>query len=147
MIMASNNALVSDAVRAQRVAEQALVVVLPQDQQERKRAQIAPDIAERHTRAAAAVGPQVGSARATTRGQRRFGDAELGVDFERARLHAERPGLDRRACMAIYDHAADAASRQLIGQHEAGRPGADNEDVDFVGDGHGSEAARFSRAT
>jgi hypothetical protein len=58
-----------------------------------------------------------------------LGQSHLGVDLQRARLHAERAGLQRRAGMAIDDLRAQAATRELVGEHQAGRAGADDQDI------------------
>jgi hypothetical protein len=55
--------------------------------------------------------------------------SRLSVDFQGARLHAERARLQRGPGMPVYDHHPHAAPSQLIGEHQAGRSGSDDEDV------------------
>ncbi len=61
--------------------------------------------------------------------QRAVDDAELGVDLQGTGLHAERAALLGGPGMPIDDLDAHAAPHQLVGEHEAGRAGADNQDV------------------
>ena len=117
------------AVSAQLVAEQAFVVVLAEDHQERIRAEIAADIAERDARRAAAARPEVGTGRAPAELERALHQAELGVDLHRARLHAERTRLARRPGMTIDDQRVDAVARELVGEHQAGGAGTDDQYV------------------
>ena len=76
---------------------------------------------ERDARAPAAARPHVGAVAAARRARGRVGDAELRVDLERAGVHRHRPGLLRRAAVAIDDHRANAAAAQLVGEHQPGR--------------------------
>src|SRR5262249_14861781 len=61
-------------------------------------------------------------------------DAEVRVDLERAGLHTERSRLARRADMAVDDPHPDATPRELVGEHQAGRTGADDQDVGIHAD-------------
>ena len=61
--------------------------------------------------------------------QRALDDAELRVDLQRAGLDAERAGLRGRSGVAVDDLDAHAAAHELVGEHEAGRAGADDQDV------------------
>ena len=56
-------------------------------------------------------------------------EAQVRVDLQRARLHAQRPRLLRRSGMPVDDQRAHAPSRELIREHQPGRAGADDEDV------------------
>ncbi len=114
----------------QVVAQQPFVVVLSEDEEEGIGTEVAPDIAERHARGAAAADPHVGTDRPRAQLEGPLGDAEARVDLERAGLHPQRLGADGGPGIAVDDEDGHAAPRQLIGQHESGRPGADDEDVD-----------------
>ena len=62
-------------------------------------------------------------------------DAEVVIDLERARLDAlaARAGaMIRRRRIGFDDADGDAAPRQIAGQHQAGRPGAGDQDV-YIG--------------
>ena len=118
---------------AQRIAEQPLIVVLPQDQQKRERAQVAADVAQRHACRATTLCPQVGAAGALAEFERLLRDAQLRVDLQRARLYAQRPGLQCRPGVAVDDLRAHAAAAELIGQHQSGRSGTDDEHIGVHG--------------
>ena len=59
----------------------------------------------------------------------RIREADLAVQLERARLHGERARRRARPCRLVDDPDAHAQPRQPQGQHQPGRPGADDEDV------------------
>ena len=61
--------------------------------------------------------------------ERAVDDAEMRVDLERARLHAQRPRLARRAGMPVDDDRAHASAHELVREHEPGGAGADDENV------------------
>ena len=65
--------------------------------------------------------------------ERPIDDAQVRVDLEGAGLHAERPRLARRPGMAVDDHRAHAAAGELVGEHQAGGAGADDQDVGIRG--------------
>ena len=56
-------------------------------------------------------------------------DAELPVKLQRARLHRKRPRRLARAGIHVDDADVDAEPRQPERQSEAGRPGADDENL------------------
>ena len=86
-------------------------------------------LAQRHARHLAALRPDVRAGALLAEFQRALDDAELRVDFQRARLHAQRPRLQRRPGMPVDDHGTHAAPRELVGEHQPGRAGADDQDV------------------
>ena len=61
--------------------------------------------------------------------ERSLDDAELRVDLQGARLHAERSRLNRRAGIPVYDVYAHISPNQLIGDHEPGRASPDDQNV------------------
>ena len=61
--------------------------------------------------------------------QRAADDAELGVNLQGAGLNAKRPALHGRSGVTVDDLDAHAAPYELVGEHEAGRAGADDQDV------------------
>ena len=54
--------------------------------------------------------------------ERSIDDADFRVDLQRARLHGDRARLLRRPGMPVDDHGAHARARELVGEHQAGRP-------------------------
>ena len=118
-----------DSTATQRVTHQPFVVILTKDQKKRIRTQVATDIADRDSSGAPPFGPQVGARRAFAELESAIDDAELRVDLERARLHAQCPRLQSRPWVPVDDQRTYAASRELIREHQPGRPGADDEDV------------------
>ncbi len=113
----------------ERVTHQPLVVILAKDQKERIRAQVASDIADRDSGGAPPFGPQIRTGRALSKLEGALDDAEMRVDLERARLHAQRSRLQSRTCMPVDDQHSDAVSRQLIREHQPGRAGSDDQNV------------------
>ena len=73
--------------------------------------------------------PDVGAGRAFAEFERAIDDAKVGINLQRARLHAQRPRLQGRPRMPVDDMYAHAPPNQLVRKHEAGRAGADDEDV------------------
>ena len=61
--------------------------------------------------------------------ERPIDDAELRVDLQRACLHAECPGLQRRPRMSVDDQHAHTSPTELIGEHQPGRACADDQNV------------------
>ena len=114
---------------AQRFTEQPFVVVLSQDQNERIGAQLAPDVPERHARRRATLRPQVGARAAFAEIERTLDDAKMGINFQRTRLDAQRSGLEGGPGVPVDDHRSDAAAPELIGEHESGRSGSNDENV------------------
>ena len=114
---------------AQDLTEQALVVVLPEDEEVGIGAEIAADVAQRHARHAPASRPHVGAGGALAQLHRALGDAEVGVDLEGAGLDAEGAGLERGAGVAVDDRRAHAPPGELIGEHQTGGASADDQDI------------------
>ena len=119
----------ANAELAQLLAHDPLIVVLAEDQDVGIGRHQAPGVAQRHPRHLPALRPDVGAGGDPAELQRTLDDAELWVDLQRARLHAERPRLLRRSGVAVDDAHANAAADQLVGQHQSGRAGADDQDV------------------
>ncbi len=120
-----------DAELAQLLAHDQLVIVLAKHQDERKRAQVLADVTDRNACGPAPVCPYIAAGGAGTQRECLIDDAHLGIDFHRARLHRHRTRLLRRAGMAIDDARLHAAPGKLVGEHQAGRAGADDENVDI----------------
>ena len=114
---------------AQLVAHDPLVVVLAEDEDVRIGRHEPPGLAQRDPRHLPPLRPHVCAGAALAELQRPLDDAELRVDLHGARLHAERPRLQRRPGMPVDDAHAHAAPNQLIGQHQPGRAGPDHQDV------------------
>src|SRR5690349_16013103 len=110
-------------------SQEPLVVVLTENQKERIGTQLAPGVTEGHTRSPSPFDPDVATGPARTQVDRKFGQPEVGVDLERASLHAERFGADGRTGVTVDDDRAHAEPRELIREHQAGRTGTDDEDV------------------
>ena len=53
----------------------------------------------------------------------------MGVDLEGAGLYAQCSGLERRTSVPVDDARTYASPPELIGEHEPGRPGSDDQDV------------------
>ena len=117
------------ALVAQRLAQQPLVVVLAQDQEEGIGTQLAPDVTQRDARGPPALRPHVGAGRALAELERPLDDAEMRVDLERAGLHAQRPRLERRTGVPVHDQRAHASPGELVGEHEPGRARSDDQNV------------------
>ena len=114
---------------AELVAHDPLVVVLTQDENERIRSDEPAGVAERDVRHPAAFGPDIRARAALAELERAIDEAELRVDLQRARLHAQRPRLARRPGMTVDDERAHAAPAELIGEHQPGRAGTDDQNV------------------
>ena len=81
------------AERAQPLAHDPLIVVLAEDQDVGIGRHQAAGVAQRHPRHLPALRPHIGAGGDPAELQRPPDDAELLVDLQRARLHAERPRL------------------------------------------------------
>ncbi len=114
---------------AQGFSEQPLVVVLTQDQKKRIRTQITPDVTERYACSASPFDPHVCAGRARAQLEGTLDNPEVGVDLEGARLHPEGLRLDRRAGVPVDDQRANAATPELIPEHQPGRAGTDDKHV------------------
>jgi hypothetical protein len=117
------------AVLGELRAHDVLIVVLAKHQHERKRAEALADVADRDACAPASVRPHVGGGGAGAERERLLDDAHLRIDLHRARLHGHRPRLLSRAGVAVDDDGLDAAAGELVGEHQAGRAGTDDENV------------------
>ena len=93
------------------------------------------------------LGPDVGAGGALAELERPLDDAEVRVDLERACLHAQRPRLERRAGVPVDDQRAHAAPTELIGEHQPGRAGSDDEDVGIHRHGPVSSLLKTPAAT
>src|SRR2546429_1610668 len=121
--------LYGEAAGAQRVSQQAFVVVLPQDQEVGIRADIPPDVPQRNARGSPAVCPEHGAVGAFAEGDCLVGQPQVRVDLERACLHAQRPRLTRRTGVLVDDPYTHATSGELVREHQPGGAGSDDEDV------------------
>src|SRR5437773_654065 len=97
------------------VAHDPFVVILTEDENERIRSHALPRFAEGDTRHPSAFSPDVCARPALAELERPIDDAELRVDLQGARLHAESPGLQRRAGVPVDDQRAHASPTELIG--------------------------------
>src|SRR5439155_25242493 len=96
------------------VAHDSFVVVLAEDENVRIRSHAPAGVAQRDVRHHPTFRPDVGAVPPLSELERALDDPELRVDFERARLHAERPRLTRRPGVAVDDPRADAPPAELI---------------------------------
>src|SRR5439155_15347221 len=114
---------------AEVLAHDPLVVVLAEHQDEGKRAHALPDFAQRDARRPLSLRPHVGAVAAAAELERTLRDPELGVDLEGARMHRHRARLLRRPGMPVYDHGAHAAPSELVGEHQSGRAGPNDQHI------------------
>ena len=114
---------------AEPIAHDALVVVLAEDEDVRIRRDVLPGVAQRDVRGLSPLRPHIRAGAALAELERTIDDAEAGVDLQRARLHAERPRLQRGSGVPVDDRRAHAAPRELIGEHEPRRAGSDDQNV------------------
>jgi hypothetical protein len=119
----------ADPEFVETIAQDALVVVLAQHEDEGKRALALAHVADGNARRQAALRPQVRALGALAERERAVDHTELGVDLQRARLHADRARLLRGSGVPVDDQHAHAAPRELIGEHEAGGAGAHDRNV------------------
>ena len=114
---------------AQLLPHDPFVIVLAENEDIRVRSYALACFAQRNPRSFPAFRPDVGARAVLAELEGTVDDPELGVDLERARLYTQRPCLECRPRMAVYDRRAHTPPAELIGQHQAGRTGADNEDI------------------
>ena len=88
-----------------------------------------PGFTQRNARHLPPLRPDVCSGAALAEFERPVHDAELRVDFHGARLHAQRSRLQRRPGMPVYDQHAHTSPNELIGEHQPGRAGPDDQNV------------------
>jgi hypothetical protein len=86
-----------DTEFGQPLSQDLLVVVLPEHQHVRERAQALADVADRNAGAPAAVRPDVAPGSTRAERQRLLGDAELRIDLQRAGVHGHCARLLGRA--------------------------------------------------
>src|SRR5262249_2849560 len=103
--------------------------VLAEDEDERIGRRAAPGLTQRDARHAASLGPEVGPRAALAEVERPVDDPESRVDLQGPRLHAEPPRLARPPGVPVDDHRANAAPTELVGEHEPGRSGPDDQDI------------------
>src|SRR5215470_9232876 len=115
--------------RVQLLTHDALVVVLAEDENVRIGGRTVAGIAERHMGHPPPLRPHVGAGGGLTQLDRSIDNPEALVDFQRASLHAERACLARGPGVPVDDLGPRAPARELVGEHEAGRARADDEDV------------------
>jgi hypothetical protein len=88
-----------------------------------------PGFTERNARHLAPLRPDICAGAALAEFKRAISDAELRVDLHSARLHAQRPCLERRPGMPVYDQHTHAPPGEFIGEHQPGRAGSDDQNV------------------
>jgi hypothetical protein len=115
------------------IPQEALVVILSQDQEIGIGAQTLPDVADRNPCSAAASGPDVRAECTLPELEGAVRDAQMGVDLQGASLDTQRSRLYRRTGMAVYDARPNAAARQLIREHQPGWAGSNDQDVSVQG--------------
>ena len=123
-------ALDLDADPGEAVDQQTLVLVLRKDQRVGERAEARAHLAENRVRHLLAGHPEIGGEDVPSTFDDRVSQADLPVQLERACLHGQRARRRPRLRRLVDDPYAHAQPRQPQGQHEARRPGADDEDVD-----------------
>jgi hypothetical protein len=105
------------------------VVVLGQAERERERAQALAEVLERDPRRLLAVLAQVDGLQLDAERHGFVGEPELLVELQRPRLHDHGPRRLAGAIIFVDDAKWNAMAGQTQGQHEAGRSGADDEDL------------------
>ncbi len=116
-----------DAVGAQLLDQEALMIVLRKSQHERVGAEAGADVLERQHGDIVAVFTQVNGVDLDAKVDHHVGKPQLAVEFQRARMHGHRAGGLAGAAVLVDDAHSDAAPRQGYGEHQAGGAGADNE--------------------
>ena len=111
------------------VAHNPFVVVLAEDQNERIRSHGSPGFAKRDTPHPPPLRPHVCACAGLAELECPIDDTELRIDFQGARLHAQRPRLKRRSGMPVDDQRTHAAPPELIGEHQPGRASSDDQNV------------------
>ena len=122
-----------NASLTENLAKEPLVIVLSEDQEVRVRTQTLPDVAQQDVRRQAPSRPEVGADRALAEGDRLLGDAQMRIDLESARLHAQGARLPRRSVVPVDDRHAHAAPGELVGQHQSRRAGPDHQNFGVHG--------------
>ena len=122
----------SDAEFVQPADQQALVFILGKDQRVRKRAQLPTHVLKRETRLVPAGCPKICGGSLVAALDNFFRQANLAVELECARLHADRARRRLHACPLVHDAHAHAQPRQPQGQHQPGRPRAHDEHLSLA---------------
>ena len=108
------------------------MLVLGKDQRIRKRAEASVHVAEHGACRLLAGHPEICRDDLASTLDDRVSEAELVVQFERARLHGNSARRCARFRCPIDDPHAHAQPRQPQCKHQAGRPCADDEDFRVV---------------
>src|SRR5262249_32227848 len=90
---------------------------------------VLPGFTERNARHLAPLRPDICAGAALAEFERSISDAELGVDLHGARLHAQRPCLERWPGVPVYDQHTYTPPGELIGEHQPGWAGSDDQNV------------------
>ncbi len=117
------------AGRPEPVDQQALVVVLGEAEHERVRAEALADVTERDDGHLARPVAEVEAIEPEAAGDDVVGDAELAVELEGAGLDGHRAGRLARAGVSVDQAERTPRPRQPEGEDQAGRAGADDQDV------------------
>ena len=118
-----------DAELGQAVGQQTLVLILGKDQRVREWAEACAHVAEEKTRLVLAGHPEIRGNELPPTLDDRAGEAELSIQLKRARLHGNRARRRLRLRLLVHDPHAHTQPRKPQGQHQAGRPRANDEDV------------------
>ncbi len=101
--------------------EQSLVVVLTEHEHERIGCQPLARFTERHARHLSSARPQIDAGAGPAELEGSLREPEMRIDFERARMHPERPTLASGPFMAVDDQHTHAPARELDRHHQARR--------------------------
>ena len=121
-----------DAVMTECIAKQTLVIVLAENKNKRKGTEVASDVPQRYASGMTTFDPHVCGANTRPELDGAFCDPKVGVDFKRSSLDAEGLRPDGRSRVLIDDQRANASPGKLIGKHQSGGTGADNQEVSAV---------------
>jgi hypothetical protein len=118
-----------DTMLPKGVPEQALVVILAQDQEVGIGAQTLANVSYWNPCSAPPSRPDVRAHGALPELEGSLRDAEMGVDLEGPSLDTQRSRLQRRTRVAVDDPKPHSAASQLISQHQTGRAGSNDQDI------------------
>ena len=76
------------------------------------------------------LAPHVGAVAHAPQLDSAVGDAELRIDLQGTGVNSHRPRLLGGAAVTIDDDGLNAASAELVGEHQSGWTGSHDEDVD-----------------
>ena len=105
------------------------MLVLGKDQRVRERAEACTHVAEENASLVLAGHPQIRGGELPSTPDGCGGEADLAVQLERACLHGNRARRRLRLRLLVHDPHAHAPPRQPQGQHQAGRPRANDENI------------------